>query len=192
MTIALTFSEILTALSLLGGGLIALCAFMWNLIRTVTAGHERWIAIETFIKGTEDDRILNKNLLEKFEGRLEIQNDRLSQLETQTHQRWITIENFMKEIVSDRMTNKDLFEKFEDRLERQNDRLSQLETQTITRIEILETLKRTEQFFTQIVMQLQFLSKTPIKVESPDLQSPILKRQTQMDDRSQNRRANDK
>lgn len=174
-TISLTVYEIITALFGMGG-------FSFAILK---------ILVNNFIKEVNNDRILNKAIFQKFEDKMEIQNERISIVETQTNQRWLTIERFMKEIAEDRTYNKDLFEKFEDRLERQHDRISQLESQVIKRIEILETLKRTEIFFTQILSQLQLLSKAKIDVITPDLQTPILKRQSEMDDRIHNRRIND-
>jgi chromosome segregation ATPase len=60
--------------------------------------------------------------------------------------------------------------------------ISFMQTQFMQRIEILETLKRSEQFFANILLLLQRELKSDIKMDVPDLQTPIIQRQQRMDD----------
>lgn len=57
-----------------------------------------------------------------------------------------------------------------------------IQAQFMQRIEILETLKRTEMFFSDMVMSLRTILGDKFQVKIPDLQTPVLVRQQKIDD----------
>jgi uncharacterized protein YjbJ (UPF0337 family) len=57
-----------------------------------------------------------------------------------------------------------------------------IQSQFMQRIEILETLKRTEMFFSDMVAALRSVLGDKFQVKVPDLQTPILIRQQKIDD----------
>lgn len=67
--------------------------------------------------------------------------------------------------------------------------ITYMQTQFMQRIEILETLKRTEQFFGNILLKLQIVVGQRIDIDVPDLQSPVLQRQQHMEDQMRRAKA---
>jgi uncharacterized protein (DUF3084 family) len=88
----------------------------------------------------------------------------------------------IKQIESDRDDHRNEIQGVKSEIQSVKTEIAYMQTQFLQRIEVLDTLKKTEQFFANIMLELQAIAGKPIKTEVPDLQSAILHRQQVLDD----------
>jgi len=88
----------------------------------------------------------------------------------------------IRQIESDRDDHRNEIQFVKSEIQVVKTEIAYMQTQFLQRIEILDTLKKTEQFFANIMLELQAIAGKPLNTVVPDLQSAILHRQQILDD----------
>lgn len=88
----------------------------------------------------------------------------------------------IKQIEADRDDHRNEIQGVKAEIQGVKTEIAYMQTQFLQRIEVLDTLKKTEQFFANIMLELQAIAGKPINTAVPDLQSAILHRQQILDD----------